>query len=228
MTPPATDDHGKGALLQLADDDLAARARNKDIAAFEVLVERHEEKVYRLARRFVHTAEDAQEVLQETFLSAWRNLDQFEGNAQFGSWLYRIAANAALMLLRSQRRRPSVNFEDLPPAVLERVLVADPNEAAGQGYSEVEAGGGLSAGSDWWKRPDEQLQSAELRRHIQAAVDALPEPQRAVFLIRDVDGLSTEEAAAFLGLSVPTIKTRLHRARLTLRGAIGRYFEGVY
>jgi RNA polymerase sigma-70 factor (ECF subfamily) len=183
----------------------------KDIEAFEELVSRHEEKVYRLAIRFVHSEADAQEVLQEAFLAAWRNLGKFQRGAAFGTWLYRIAANAARMLLRSQRRRPSIAIEDVPP---------------GKRPNSGDLGDGAGPPSDWWRRPDEQLQTAELRQHIQSAVNALPEAQRAVFLVRDVDGLSTEEAAAALGLTVPTIKTRLHRARLHLQRAIGRYFEG--
>lgn len=82
----------------------------------------------------------------------------------------------------------------------------------------------LGAGTDWSKRPDEQLQSSELREHIQSAVDALPDTTRTVFLVRDVEGLSTEETAEMLGISIPTVKTRLHRARLALRRAIGEYF----
>jgi RNA polymerase sigma-70 factor (ECF subfamily) len=115
------------------------------------------------------------------------------------------------MLLRSQRRHPQVAVQDVEPeAFSEAVLRASES---------------FGAGTDWSKRPDEQLQSVELRRHIQTSVEALPESQRAVFLLRDVDGLSTEDTAELLGLSVPTVKTRLHRARLALRAAIGRYFE---
>ena len=195
----------------LSDDELVERARARDVAAFEELVERHEEKIYRLAMRFVRNETDAREILQETFLSAWRNLDSFQGKAQFASWLYRVAVNAALMLLRSQRRHPQVAVDDLTPEAL--------------GEAARVAGPGLGAGDDWSKRPDEQFQSDELRQQIQAAVDALPESQRAVFLLRDVDGLSTEETGELLGLTVPTVKTRLHRARLALREAISRYFK---
>jgi RNA polymerase sigma-70 factor (ECF subfamily) len=196
-------------LAALSDDELVARARGRDMAAFEALVDRHEEKVYRLAMRFVRNETDAREVLQETFLAAWRNLEGFQGKAQFASWLYRVAVNAALMLLRSQKRHPQVAVEDVTPEAL--------------GEAAQDAGPGL--GLDWSKRPDEQFQSDELRRQIQKAVDALPESQRSVFLLRDVDGLSTEETGELLGLSVPTVKTRLHRARLALREAISRYFE---
>ena len=199
------------ALAALSDDELVARARAGDVAAFEELIGRHEEKVYRLAMRFTRNETDAAEILQETFLSAWRNLEGFQGKAQFASWLYRVAVNAALMLLRSRKRHPQVAVEDVTPEAL--------------GEAVQDAGPGLGAGTDWSRRPDEQFQSGELRRQIQAAVDQLPESQRSVFLMRDVDGLSTEETGELLGLSLPTVKTRLHRARLALREAITRYFE---
>jgi RNA polymerase sigma-70 factor (ECF subfamily) len=202
---------GAPTLAALSDEDLVARARAGDVPAFEELVGRHEEKIYRLAMRFTRNDTDAAEILQETFLSAWRNLDKFEGKAQFASWLYRVAVNAALMLLRSQKRHPQVAVEDVSPEAL--------NEAA-RGASP-----GLGAGTDWSRRPDEQFQSDELRHQIQLAVDQLPESHRSVFLMRDVDGLSTEETAELLGVSLPTVKTRLHRARLALREAITRYFE---
>ncbi len=201
----------KRGLALLSDDDLVARARLGDLGAFEELVGRHEEKLYRLAMRLLRSETDAREILQETFLSAWRNLGTFHGKAQFGSWLYRVAANAALMLLRSRRRHPEVAVDDIAPEVL--------------GAAATESGATLGAGADWSKRPDEHFHSEELRRTIQAAVDRLPEPQRNVFLLRDVDDLSTEETADLLQLSVPAVKTRLHRARLALRETITEYFQ---
>jgi len=190
-----------------SDEELVARARQKDFAAFEELLDRYEDKVFRLAYRFVRNETEAKEILQDTFLSIWRKLDTFKGDAQFSSWVYRVAANAALMRLRAQRRHPEISTEELPVGYLDRV-------------------GQLPAvGENWAKRPDDQLQSEELRRHIQAAVDALPELYRTIFLIRDVEGLSTEETAEVLGISVPTVKTRLHRARIALRDAIGHYFD---
>jgi RNA polymerase sigma-70 factor (ECF subfamily) len=202
---------GATSLADLSDDQLVSRARAHDVAAFEELIGRHEEKIYRLAMRFVRNETDAAEILQETFLSAWRNLDGFEGKSQFASWLYRVAVNAALMLLRSQKRHPQVAVDDVTPETL--------------GEAARDASPGLGAGTDWSRRPDEQFQSEELRHQIQVAVDQLPESQRSVFLMRDVDGLSTEETAELLDVTIPTVKTRLHRARLTLREAITRYFE---
>lgn len=186
-----------------------ARARGKDEAAFEELVSRYEDKLYRLAMRFVRNETDAQEILQDAFLSAWRNLPTFEGRAQFGSWMYRVTVNAALMLLRSRNRHPEVTVDDVEPASLNQAVMES---------------GQMRSNADWSQRPDDQLQSDELRQHIAVSVDALPEGLRTVFLLRDVDELSTEDTAELLGLSIPAVKTRLHRARLALREAIGRYF----
>src|SRR3954469_18072625 len=133
--------HDPAPLSSLSDDELVARARAKEVAAFEELIGRHEEKVYRLAMRFTRNETDAAEILQETFLSAWRNLDGFQGKAQFASWLYRVAVNAALMMLRSQKRHPQVAVEDVAPEALD--------EAART------AGAALGTGDDWSKRPDE-------------------------------------------------------------------------
>jgi RNA polymerase sigma-70 factor, ECF subfamily len=200
----------EGAIGGIADETLVERARAKDEAAFEELVNRYENKLYRLAMRFVRNETDAQEILQDAFLSAWRNLPTFEGRAQFGSWMYRVTVNAALMLLRSRNRHPEITVDDVEPTVL--------NDAV------AESGQTMRANADWSQRPDDQLQSAEMRKHIQTSVDALPDGLRAVFLLRDVEELSTEDTAEMLGLSVPAVKTRLHRARLALREAIGRYF----
>jgi RNA polymerase sigma-70 factor (ECF subfamily) len=202
---------GGGGPPSPGDDELVARARARDLSAFETLVERHEERLYRVAMRLLRNENDAQEVLQDALVSAWQNLDSFAGRAQFGSWIYRVTVNAALMLLRSRRRRPTVSVEEMTPAALDAAVSASASH--------------LGSTSDWSKRPDEQLQSGELKQHVEVAVDTLPEGLRLVFVLRDVEGLSTEETADVLGISVPNVKTRLHRARLALREAIGEYFE---
>ncbi len=205
--PDKSPSPGASALVSLSDEALVDRARGKDVAAFEELLGRYEEKLYRLAMRFVRNENDAQEILQDVFLSAWRNLAGFEGRAQVGSWLYRVTVNASLMFLRSRNRHPEIAVEDVEPSVLHVSEHAH------------------HRGSDWSQQPDEKLQSEELKRHIQQSVDNLPDGLRTVFLVRDVEGLSTEETAELLGLSLPAVKTRLHRARLALREAIGRYFD---
>jgi RNA polymerase sigma-70 factor (ECF subfamily) len=203
-TPTPTEPNAPAVVT---DEDLVARARTKDFAAFEELVDRYEDKIFRLAFRFVRNETEAKEIVQDTFLLVWRKLDTFKGDSQFGSWLYRVATNTALMRLRAQRRHPEISTEELPVDYLDN-------------YGQLPA-----AGENWAKRPDDELQSDELRRRIQKAVDELPEIYRTVFLIRDVEGLSTEETAEVLEISIPTVKTRLHRARLALRDAITRYFD---
>jgi RNA polymerase sigma-70 factor (ECF subfamily) len=204
--PPASSPAASGG--SPSDDELVARARARDLGAFEQLIDRHEERLYRVAMRLLRNENDAREVLQDALLSAWQNLDSFAGRAQFGSWIYRVTVNAALMLLRTRRRRPTVSVEDLAPGVLDEAI-----------------GASHDSGSDWSKRPDEQLQSGELKQHIEVALDHLPEILRLVFVLRDVEGMSTEETAEILDITIPTVKTRLHRARLALREAITRYFE---
>ncbi len=206
---PALEGGDQPPPANLSDDQLVERARARDLAAFEELVGRHEERLYRVAMRLLRNENDAREVLQDALLSAWQNLDGFAGRAQFGTWIYRVTVNGALMLLRSRRRRPTVSVEDM--------TAADLDEAVDESMA--------SSGGDWSKRPDEQLQSGELKAHIQEALDRLPEILRLVFLLRDVEGLSTEETADMLNVTVPTVKTRLHRARLALRQSINDYFE---
>jgi len=203
-TPPPPEPN---APVVVTDEELVSRARTKDYAAFEELVGRYEDKIFRLAFRFVRNETEAKEIVQDTFLLVWRKLDTFKGDSQFGSWLYRVATNTALMRLRAQRRHPEISTEELPVDYLDN-------------YGQLPA-----AGENWAKRPDDELQSDELRGRIQKAVDELPEIYRTVFLIRDVEGLSTEETAEVLEISIPTVKTRLHRARLALRDAITRYFD---
>ena len=216
LAPPAAQNgtveavSGDGS-RRASDEELIARVRREDYDAFEELVNRYQDKIFRLALRFVRSETEAKEVVQDTLLTVWRKLDGFKGDSQFSSWLYRVTANAALMRLRSQRRHSEISTEELDPEVLERTPQ----------YGQIH-----SPGDNWSRRPDEQLQSERLKAQIQHAVDELPEIYRTVFLIRDVDGHSTEETAELLGVSIPTVKTRLHRARLALREAIGSHFEG--
>jgi RNA polymerase sigma-70 factor (ECF subfamily) len=196
-------------LGELSDEALVSDARTGDVAAFEELVGRYEEKLYRLAMRMVRNENDAKEILQEAFLLAWRKLPGFEGRAQFSSWMYRVTVNSSLMFLRSRNRHPEVMLDDVEPDALSKAA------------EHFEQGTAV----DWSQQPEEKLQSKEMRRHIQQAVDALPNGLRTVFLVRDVEGLSTEETAELFSLSLPAVKTRLHRARLALREAIGHYFS---
>ena len=194
---------------RLSEPALLKRARDRDVGAFEELIGRTEVKLYRLVMSIVHNESDAQEILQDSYLSAWRSMPTFEGRAQFGSWMHRIVVNAALGRLRTRNRHPEVAIHDLAPSEL--------NMAIGQ----------ASQDSLWREnlpdRPDEQLQSAELLRNIETAVNLLPHHLRAIFLLRAVNEVSTEDSAARLGVSIPTAKTRLQRARRVLRESLGDY-----
>ena len=187
------------------DDDvtLVARARGGASEAFDLLVRRYQDRVYRLVRRIVGD-DEAEDALQETFLSAWRALPRFKGDAAFSTWIYRIATNAALMRLR--KRRPDVVSLDAP--------VRGPEGEEPSPARELR---------DWSATPDEELMNDELRSAMESAVQALPADWRAAFLLRDVEGLSNTDAAEVLELSVPAFKARVHRARLFLRDKLDEY-----
>jgi len=187
------------------------RAQKGDGAAFAQLVDRHQRQLYRLALRMTGSEADAQEVLQEAFLNAYQKLPLFRGEAQFSSWLYRIAANSALMRLRRKRRAPDT-LSDQP------LELSGPRFSA-EGYLEP------TSNSDWSQRADEKMMSGQLGTAINKAVQELPADYRTVFLLKDVDGLSNEDIATALDLTVPAVKSRLHRARLALREKLGEFFD---
>lgn len=189
---------------RIEDAALVARAQAGDEAAFAGLVERYQDRVYRLVTRIVGE-DEAEDALQETFLSAWRSLPRFKGESQFGTWIYRIATNAALMRLR--KRRPDVVSLDAPA----------------RGDDEVAEGPAHDV-RDWAALPDEELINAETRAAMEAAIAELRDDWKAAFLLRDVEELSNEDAAAALDLSVPAFKARVHRARLFLRDRLDRHF----
>jgi RNA polymerase sigma-70 factor (ECF subfamily) len=191
------------------DHTLLARAQGGDMSAFEALVDRHEDKVYGLALRMTRSEADAAEITQDTFLSAYQHLADFRGEAAFGSWVHRIAANNALMRLRRQRVLDIVSEDLAGPEFTDRGSLADVPE------------------SDWNRRADDKILDEELGRAIQEATDALPEGYREVFLLKDVEGLSYEEISEMVGISVPAVKSRLHRARLALREAIDAFYKEV-
>jgi RNA polymerase sigma-70 factor, ECF subfamily len=196
-------------LWHLSETDLLERARARNADAFEELVGRTEVQLYRLATRIVSNESDAQEILQESYLSAWRSLPKFEGRALFGSWMHRVVLNNSLMRLRSRNRHPEVGIHGIGDAELD-------NAIARAIYQSPER----EARPD---RPDQQLQSKELLRHIGNAVNTLPDKLKEIFLLRDVREVSTEDAAALLGVSRQAAKTRLHRARKVLRQSLDGY-----
>ena len=191
------------------DRELLARAQAGDMSAFEALVGRHEEKVYGLALRMTRSEADAAEIAQDTFLSAYQHLNEFRGEAAFGSWVHRIAANNALMRLRRQKVLDIVSDDLAGPEFTDRGILAEVPE------------------SDWSKRADDKILDEELGRAIREATDALPEGYREVFLLKDLEGLSYEEISEMVGISIPAVKSRLHRARLALREAIDAFYKEV-
>ena len=180
-------------------DDLAllARLRARDEEAFEVMVRTYGARLLAVARRFVHNEEDVQDVVQSAYLSAFRALDQFEGNCLLSTWLHRIVVNTALMKLRSRQRKPEALLDDLLPAF-------------------QEDGHHVERFSDWYAPADELIERKETRATVRACIEQLPESYRTVLLLRDIEELSTQEVAETLGVTQTAVKVRLHRARQAL------------
>jgi len=192
--------------LDFSDQALVEKAKTGDYQAFEALVNRYEGKVYRLAMRMLRNQEDAEDALQEAFLQVYRGLKGFEGRSTFSTWLFRLATNVCLMKIRHRGTEPA---QLLP---LEEYL---PRHEEG-GHPQIQ---------DWPDKPEEVLLNKESRLKMFEALERLPAEYRAVFILRDVEGLSNVEAGEALGISVAAVKSRLHRARLTLRGMLSSYFE---
>lgn len=189
------------------DDALVEGLRREEPEAVELLVERYADRVYRLARSITGSNEDAEEVTQDALWTAARKIHTFKGDAAFGSWLYRIAANAAYMKLRGRRARlHEVALEDLLPAL----------DEAGVHFEPLE---------DWSRRVEEQALQQELRRVLQAAIEELPPDYRTALVLHDVEGLPNLEIAEALGISLPAVKSRVHRARLFLRRRLSEYLS---
>jgi RNA polymerase sigma-70 factor (ECF subfamily) len=183
---------------------LVAQAKTGGEEAFTELVNRYEGNIYRLARHITQNPEDAEDVLQETFLKAYEHLADFQGNSKFYTWLVRIAVNQALMKLRKRKTDASVSLDD-PFDTGEESLVR-----------EIAV---------WEPNPEQTYSQEEIRAILERAVDSLPPTFRAVFALRDIEELSTEETALALNLSIPAVKSRLLRARLRLREKLTRYFK---
>jgi RNA polymerase sigma-70 factor (ECF subfamily) len=200
VQPPMT----VSGLTAIDETTLVARAREGDAGAFSELVRRYEGKIFRLAQHVTQNREDAEDVLQETFMKAYEHLDQFQGNSKFYTWIVRIAVNQALMKLRRRRTDKSVSLDEAIDTGEDTVL------------REIAA---------WDENPEERYTREELGKILDSAVQSLDSPYRSVFVLRDVDEVSTEETAEALGLSVPAVKSRLFRARLQLREKLTRYFR---
>jgi len=183
---------------------LVQAAKGGDLEAFSELVRRYDRNIFRIAQHITHNEEDAQDVVQDAFLKAYQNLGQFQGQSKFYTWLVRIAVNEALMRLRKRRNGRIVSLDE------------DVETEEGTMPREV---------ADWSPNPEQIYGQSELGDILRKTIQGLPPGFRTVFVLRDVEGLSTEETAEMLGLSVPAVKSRLLRARLQLRERLARYFK---
>jgi RNA polymerase sigma-70 factor (ECF subfamily) len=179
------------------DAELLAQLRAGDEAAFSGLVRRESGKLLAVARRILRSEEEAQDAVQDALLSAFQNLGRFEGTARLSTWLHRITINAALMRLRSKKRRREDAIDELLPGFAED----------GHHLAPVQSFGGA----------EEEIASAQVAAIVRAAIDELPDSYRAVLVLRDIEELDTAEAAAALGIGPDAAKMRLHRARQALR-----------
>jgi len=183
---------------------LLAQSREGDTRAFAELVRRYEGKIFRLAQHITQNREDAEDVLQETFMKSYEHLDQFKGDSKFYTWIVRIAVNQALMKLRRRKTDKSVSLDEQIDTGEDTIV------------REIAA---------WDEDPEQRFSREELGSILDRAIQSLEPPYRSVFVLRDIDELSTEETAEALGLSVPAVKSRLLRARLQLREKLTRYFK---
>ena len=183
---------------------LVAKAREGDTTAFNDLVTHYERKIFRLAKHITQNDEDAEDVLQETFLKAYEHLKDFQGQSKFYTWIVRIAVNESLMKLRKRKSDRTVPLDE-PVDTGEDTVVR-----------EIAV---------WEENPEQQYSREELGQILDEAVDTLRPAFRTVFVLRDIEELSTEETAESLGISVPAVKSRLLRARLQLREKLTRFFK---
>ena len=185
---------------------LVLAAKRGDVSAFEQLVKRYDRNIFRIAQHITQNREDAEDVVQDAFLKAYGNLEQFQGNSKFYTWLVRIAVNESLMKLRRRRTDRTVSLDEDIKTEEDTM----PREVA-----------------DWSPNPEQLYKQGELRDILRKTVQGLPASFRTVFVLRDVEGLSTEETAEALDLSIPAVKSRLLRARLQLRERLNKYFRKV-
>ena len=190
--------------LQLAptDEQLVEMAQNGDKLAFEQLVVRYEGKIYNLIVHLVGNRTIAKDILQETFISVYRSLNNFKGKSKFSTWLYKIAVNYCLMHRR--KKKMTVSLDD---------------------YLKTDKGEKPKQIADWADSPAASTENSELKDKLNSAIDELDDEYKSVLILSDVEGFSNKEINKVLGLSVPAIKSRLHRARLFLREKLEKYFK---
>jgi len=187
----------------LNEQEIIERAKKGDPHAQSLLVNQYSKRVYNLALRILRNREEAEDVLQETFLTVINKLDTFDGRSSFFTWVYRIATNASLMLLRKKKiRRANFRDNDLDP---EQIY--------------------LSNVVDWTQDPTARIENKEIKQRIDEALSTLKEKYKTVFVLRDIEGLSTRETAEILDISEENVKIRLLRARQALRNYLSQYYE---
>jgi RNA polymerase sigma-70 factor, ECF subfamily len=193
-----------GVRAETNDDlKLVQASKNGDVTAFEQLVKRYDRKLFRIAQSVTHNREDSQDAVQETFLKAYQHLAEFRGDSQFSTWLIRITLNQSLMKLRKQRTTKEVSLDEGFQAEENRFPI------------EV---------IDWSPNPEQLYSVSQLRNILIKTIEELRPILRAVFVLQDLEGLSTEQTAEVLNLSQPAVKSRLWRARLQLRERLNKYF----
>jgi RNA polymerase sigma-70 factor, ECF subfamily len=180
---------------------LVAALKAGEASAYETVVRLHGPRLLVVARRLLRSEEDAQDAVQDAFLSAFRSIDSFEGSSQLATWLHRIAVNAALMKLRARKRHPEQPIEELLPKFKADGHLAEPTV-------------------DWNDSSSAPIERQETKSLIRESIDKLPESYRTVLMLRDIDELDTEETATMLGVSPNAVKVRLHRARQALRALL--------
>ena len=188
----------------LDDLSLVHACKEGDVDAFEQLVKRYDAKLLRIAQHITHNREDAEEAVQEAFFKAFRNLSSFQQKSKFSTWLFRITVNESLMKLRRQRRAKEVSID--AGAYAQEPIMAD----------EI---------ADWAPNPEQLYGRFELRNILRKQLQELPPSLRVTFILRDIEGLSTEETAEVLNVTVDAVKARLWRARLDLRERLSKYFS---
>ena len=188
------------------DEILVRDMKAGQMEAFDKIFELYQRKIYALSFNMTRNQMDAQDVTQEVLLTIYRKIDTFQGKSAFSSWVYRITLNATYMKLRTKKKEQYVSLDESLPSF---------NHA---GFQNDKV-------SDWSKNTDSLLFSNETKGVIEKAVALLPEKEKVVFMLRDVEGLSTEKVGDILDLTVPAVKSRLHRARLFLRKRLSSYFD---
>jgi RNA polymerase sigma-70 factor (ECF subfamily) len=190
-----------------ADAELVEALRREEPDAADRLVERYGDRVYRLAMRITGLKEDAEEAAQDALWTAARKIQMFKGESAFGSWIYRITANAAYQKLRTRRQKSAeIAMDDVLPAL----------DGDGRHFEPMD---------DWSNRVDEQALQGELRRVLQQAIDGLPADYRTALVLHDVEGLSNPDIAEALNISLPAVKSRVHRSRLFVRKQLADYLK---